>query len=177
MFCTGLRSHRSNRRFLLEADFEEVLRWARRRTCAGVLAIGQPVVVPESKAERNLRSFPRQHERLLDALGAAITKWSGLSGDLQCGRIASVALGNAGARRVEVISSRLSNLTGLNGIATNVAKADPANFPPAADAAALGRASRPVDYFTDGGRARSSWDPEPGGRYPPTPGAGRASTS
>ncbi|MYD72373.1 MAG: hypothetical protein F4W89_16760 [Acidobacteria bacterium] len=147
-----LRSHRSERGFLPDADFEKLLRWARRRTSPGVLAIAQPLIVTESRAERNLRSFPRQYARLLDALGAPGHDVVVLSGDVHFGRIASVALGNAGARLIEIISSPLSNLTGLNGIATNVAKADPAHFPPAADAEALGWASRPVDYFTEGGR-------------------------
>ena len=123
-----------------------------RRTCPGVLAIAQPLIVTESRTERNLRSFPRQYARLLDALGAAGHDVVVLSGDVHFGRIARVALGNAGARLIEIISSPLSNLTGLNGIATNVARADPANFPPAADAATLAWPSRPVDYFTDGGR-------------------------
>lgn len=147
-----LRSHRSDRGFLPDADFEKLLRWARRRTCPGVLAIAQPLIVTESRAERNLRSFPSQYARLLDALGAGRHDVVVLSGDVHFGRIATVALGNAGARLIEIISSPLSNLTGLNGIATNVATADPANFPPAAEAAGLGWPSRPVDYFTDGGR-------------------------
>ena len=145
-----LRSHRSEHGFLPEADFQRLLRWARGRRSPGVLAIAQPLIVTESKAERNLRSFPNQYAQLLDALSAADHDLVVLSGDVHYGRIASVALGNARARLIEIISSPLSNLTGLNGIATNVAKPDPTHFPPAATAAALGWRSRPVDYFTNG---------------------------
>ena len=133
-----VRSHRSDNGFLPDAEFQKLLRWARRRSCPGVLAISQPLIVTENKFERNLRSFPSQYARLLDALSVADHDVVVLSGDVHFGRIASVALGNSRARLIEIISSPLSNLTGLNGIATKVAKADPANFPPENIAVDLG---------------------------------------
>ena len=145
-----LRSHRSGEGFLPDADFRKLLRWARRRSCPGVLAIPQPLIVAKNNAERNLRSFPGQYARLLDALGAAAHDVVVLSGDVHFGRIASVPIGTRGARLIEIISSPLSNLTLLNGIATNVAVAQPAAFPSADAAADLGWPPRPVDYFTDG---------------------------
>ena len=151
MCLADVRSHRLKSGFLPDAEFQKLLRWARRRSCPGVLVLSQPLIVTESKAERNLRSFPIQYAQLLDALSAVNHDVVVLSGDVHFGRIASVALGDYGARLIEIISSPLSNLTGLNGIATNVAKADPGSFPPPPTAAALGWSSRPVDYFRDGG--------------------------
>lgn len=165
-----LRSHRSGDKLLPAADFRKLLRWARRRTCPAVLVVPQPLIVTSSITERNLRSFPRQHAQLLDALGAARHDVVVLSGDLHFGRIAAVPIGTRGARLVEIISSPLSNLTGLDGIATNVASDRPAAFPPAATAADLGWPRRPVDYFKDGrGRGRffvRSRPPHAGSAYP-----------
>ena len=165
-----LRSHRSVEGLLPDADFRKLLRWARRRTCPGVLVVPQPLIVTASVTERNLRGFPRQYAQLLDALGAASHDVVVLSGDLHFGRIAAVPIGTRGARLVEIISSPLSNLTGLNGIATNVANDRPAVFPPADAAAGLGWPRRPVDYFKDGrGRGRffvRSRAPRVGSAYP-----------
>ena len=150
-----LRSFRSERGFLPPEEFRALLRWARRRSCPGVLAVAQPLVVTESAAERNLRSFPEQYAELLAALAAAPHDVVVLSGDVHFGRICRVPLGPAGPRLTEVVSSPLSNLTGLNGLATAVARPRPEKFPPPAAAAALGWEPRPVDYFRDGrGRPR-----------------------
>ena len=94
-----LRSHRSGDRFLPEPDFQKLLAWARDRSCPGVLAISQPLIVTES-TERNLRSFPRQYAELLDALGAVAHDVVVLSGDVHFGRIASVPIGSHGARLI-----------------------------------------------------------------------------
>ena len=145
-----LRSHRSDRRFLPVPAFRRLVDWARGRSCPGVLAISQPLLVEESETERNLRSFPDQYAKLLEALGAVNHDVVVLSGDVHFGRVSCVPIGNRGARLIEVISSPLSNLTGLNGIASNVAKADPADFPPSATASRLGWPSLPVDYYRNG---------------------------
>ena len=145
-----LRSHRAGDRFLPEPDFGKLLAWARDRSCPGVLAIPQPLLVTRNHAERNLRSFRRQYAQLLGALADAPHDVVVLSGDVHFGRIASVPIGTRGARLIEIISSPLSNLTLLNGIAANVAVAQPVDFPPADAAADLGWRSRPVDYFTAG---------------------------
>ena len=149
-----LRSSRSDAGFLPEADLGRLLRWARRRACPGVLVVSQPLLVEPGAAERNLRSFPGQYQRLIEALGASGHDVVVLAGDVHFGRIAAVPLGTRGARLIEIVSSPLSNLTLLNGIATNVASAAPAAFPPAEIAADLGWPSRPVDYFTGGGGCR-----------------------
>jgi len=150
-----LRSHRSENRFLPERPFRKLLDWARGRSCPGVLVIPQPLIVNPSRAERNLRSFEKQYRELLEALGAASHDVVVLSGDVHFGRIAGVPIGSRGARLIEIVSSPLSNLTGLNGLATSVAAGKPGRFPPAGAARDLGWPRHDVDYYKDStGRGR-----------------------
>jgi hypothetical protein len=144
-----LRSHRSEGGLLPPREFRKLLHWARHRSCPGVLVIAQPLIVMQSTAERNLRSFPSHYARLLEALAAVSHDVVVLSGDVHFGRICEVRLGGAGPRLIEVVSSPLSNLTGLDGLAANVAMSRPEKFPAPAVAAELGWEPRPVDYFRD----------------------------
>lgn len=124
-----LRSHRSKRRFLPIADFDRLTNWAENLQSPGVLAIPQPLIVEENKTERNLLSFKTQYSDLLEAMGESGHDIVVLSGDVHFGRISSVALGPRGGRLIEVISSPMSNLTGLNGVATAVPNCVPKKFP------------------------------------------------
>ena len=146
-----LRSYRSVQGFLPDSDFSKLLEWARRRSCPGVLVLPQPLIVKHSKLERNLRSYPNQYSRLLKALGSSGHDVVLMSGDVHFGRIASVPIGNTPARLVEIISSPLSNLTGLGGFATNTATGTPEYFPHATLARDLGWKSRKVNYFKNRG--------------------------
>ena len=150
-----LRSYRSAGAFLPEAPFRKLLDWARRRACPGVLVIPQPLIVKRNNVERNLRSYRKQYGELLDALGSVPHDVVVLSGDVHFGRIAGVAIGNQGARLIEIVSSPMSNLTGLNGVAANVATDRPENFPVVTAARDLGWPRRKVNYYKDGtGRGR-----------------------
>ena len=144
-----LRSYRSDDRFLPEVHFQKLLRWATHRSCPGVLVIPQPLIVEMNRRERNLRSYQRQYTELLNALGAVSHDIVVLSGDVHFGRIASVPIGICGAQLIEIISSPMSNLTGLGGIATNIATDEPSRFPHAETASDLGWDQRKVNYFKD----------------------------
>ena len=146
-----LRSHRSEHKFLPEAPFRTLLDWARRRTCPGVLVIPQPLIVEQNPFERNLRSYGTQYARLLEALGSVSHDVVVLSGDVHFGRITSVPIGTKGARLVEIISSPMANLTGLNGLATSVATDRPDRFPDGTAARGLGWQPRKVNYYKNGG--------------------------
>ena len=52
-----------------------------------------------------------------------------MAGDVHFGRIAQVKMGNNGGKLIEVVSSPLSNLTGLNSLASDKAKTTPKQFP------------------------------------------------
>jgi hypothetical protein len=146
-FCLAdLRSYRSNARFLPEPAFKQLCDWAASLTCPGVLVLPQPLIVGEDGFERNLRSFPDQYTRLLKALGNSGHDIVVLSGDVHFGRIASVPLGTRGGRLLEIISSPMSNLTGLNGIATAAPKLEPIRFPDGGSAGRLGWPTAPVEY-------------------------------
>ena len=146
-FCLAdLRSWRSKSRFLPEQDFELLADWARNLTSPGVLVVPQPLIVEQEKQERNLRSFPRQYAQLLEALGSSGHDVVLLSGDVHFGRIASAPLGSKGGRLVEIISSPMSNLTGLNGIATAVPRQSPSLFPDRGTAVRNGWERVKVDY-------------------------------
>ena len=146
-----LRSYRSDHEFLPKEAFEQLLDWARSRTCPGVLVIPQPLIVEQNPVERNLRSYPTQYARLLEVLGSVSHDVVVLSGDVHFGRIASVPIGTKGARLVEIISSPMSNLTGLEGLATSVATDRPEQFPHGAAAKALEWQPRKVNYYKNGG--------------------------
>ncbi|MCL6417766.1 hypothetical protein MIB92_19060 [Aestuariirhabdus sp. Z084] len=130
-FCIAdLRSYRSRNRFIGTADFDRIIAWAETLKCPGILVSPQPLLVETSSSERNLRSFEKQYVRLLEALASSGHDIMVLSGDVHFGRIATCKLGNNGAKLIEVVSSPLSNLTYLNGIATSTPSHVPGSFPP-----------------------------------------------
>ena len=150
-----LRSYRSADAFLPKAPFGKLVDWARGRDCPGVLVLPQPLIVKRNPVERNLRSYRKQYGELLDALGSVAHDVVILSGDVHFGRIAGVPIGNQGARLIEIVSSPMSNLTGLYGLATGVATDRPENFPPVTAARDLRWPRRKVNYYKDGmGRGR-----------------------
>jgi hypothetical protein len=124
-----LRSHRSKHQFITQDGFAQLLSWARGLCSPGVLVIPQLLIDEEDKHERNLLSFTKQYRELLQALAHTGNDIVVLSGDVHFGRIATVKLGNNGGRLIEVVSSPMSNLTGLNGVATSAARSSPDFFP------------------------------------------------
>lgn len=124
-----LRSHRSNSGFLPKPQFERLTDWAASLQNPGVLVTPQPLIVEENKMERNLLSFRKQYTELLEAMGSSGHDILLLSGDVHFGRIARCEIGNKGGRLIEIVSSPLSNLTYLDGIATSTPKHLPEQFP------------------------------------------------
>lgn len=123
------RTERRERGFASAKSLKKVVEWAKNLTCPGVLVISQPLIVEKNTMERNLLSFPDQYRKLLQALAHSGHDIVLLSGDVHYGRIATVPVGANGGRLIEVIASPLSNLTGLNGLATAAANSKPRKFP------------------------------------------------
>ena len=147
-FCLAdVRSNRGKNVFISKANLAKVSEWASTLKSPGVLVLSQSLVVDEMKGEKNLRSFSGQYQQLLQALAVSGHDIVLMTGDVHFGRISSAALGNKGARLIEIISSPLSNLTGLNGIATNKANTKPRKFPDRSTAKSLGWKSRRVNYY------------------------------
>ncbi len=140
-----LRSYRSQNRFIPEPDFQQIVDWATALRSPGIFVVPQPMIVEPNDSERNLLSYTDQYKRLLEALAQTGHDIVLLSGDVHFGRIASCALGNNGGRLIEIISSPLSNLTYLNGIATSTPKRVPKKFPDAS-AVPSGWSRAAVDY-------------------------------
>jgi len=129
-FCLAdLRSYRSKNTFLPPIAFKQLTDWAKSLSSPGILVIPQPLIVNVNKTERNLLSFKAQYKKLLEALGSSGHDIVVLSGDVHYGRIASCSIGENGATLTEVISSPMSNLTYLNGIATASPEYSPTQFP------------------------------------------------
>lgn len=124
-FCLAdVRSNRTESQFMGDDDFDKVIDWATNLECPGVLTLAQPVMVKKGNdQDKNLVNYTDQYNALLKALASSGNDIMLLSGDVHFGRIGSVEIGNNGTTLHEVISSPLSNLTGLDGkIASNRAK-------------------------------------------------------
>ncbi len=153
-----VRSHRSEEGFLRKPQMRLLENWARNLKTPGIVALCQPLIVEEGEVEKNLRNYEDQYCRLMNALGKSGHDVVLLTGDVHFGRVASVAL-TGGQRLIEVISSPMSNLTGLNGIATGTPKAAPERTVVWARDRKVIRelAHGLVDYYKRG-RVRRFWD-------------------
>lgn len=129
-FCIAdLRSYRSKTQFIDNEGFDKLTAWARGLTGPGVLVIPQILIDEKNRQERNLLSFTRQYSDLIVALASSGHDVVLMSGDAHFGRIAQVQMGDKGGRLIEVVSSPMSNLTGLNSFAADTAKGSPTLFP------------------------------------------------
>jgi len=114
--CRSYRDkHQPPQKFMPNKDFKQVITWAKNLTSPGIIVLPQPLLVKAGcEHDYNLASHP-QYQELVLALSASGHDIVCLSGDVHFGRIASVPIGNQGAKLYEVISSPMSNLTGLDG--------------------------------------------------------------
>ncbi|MGJ8691998.1 MAG: hypothetical protein ACSHW0_05915 [Thalassotalea sp.] len=99
-----------------ENEFSQLIAWAENLTCPGIIVLPQPLLVhPGGDLDFNIANYTNQYQRLVTALAASGHDIVCLSGDVHYGRIAKVKLGEHGATLHEIISSPMSNLTGLDG--------------------------------------------------------------
>lgn len=139
-FCLAdFRTRRHEQGFIDEAGLQKIEQWAQQLTTPGVFVTSQNLMDEPKGPEKNLTHFTEQYTRLINALGASGHDIVCLTGDVHFGRVATAPLGKSGARLIEVVSSPLSNLTGLNGVAAAVANKKPGVFPPYGD-------SQPISY-------------------------------
>ncbi|MFQ3232147.1 MAG: hypothetical protein ACI9DO_003542 [Reinekea sp.] len=129
-FCVAdLRSYRSKTQFIDNQGFKQMISWAEGLSKPGVLVIPQVLLAEKNNLERNLLSFERQYSQLITAMASSGHDIVVMSGDVHFGRIAQVKMGANGGRLIEVVSSPMSNLTGLNSLASDKAKKTPKQFP------------------------------------------------
>ncbi len=126
------RSLRDENGFTSPLNFKKITQWASKLKSPGVFIASQPLIVEENETEKNLLSYKQQYADLLKAFAASGHDIVLMSGDVHFGRIATTQLGDDanGPRLIEIIASPLSNLTYLNGIATDKAESKPTSFPP-----------------------------------------------
>ncbi|VAW88298.1 hypothetical protein MNBD_GAMMA17-1378 [hydrothermal vent metagenome] len=128
---TDLRSFRDESGFTSTSVFNKIKKWAHELRSPGVFVTSQPLIVEENDSEKNLLSYKQQYAELLQAFSVSGHDIVLMSGDVHFGRIATTQLGNEakGPRLIEIVASPMSNLTYLNGIATDKAKSTPIKFP------------------------------------------------
>ena len=130
-FCVAdLRTERWDGGFLSNENFQQLSHWAANLTTPGVLVIAQPLIA--KKGDENDYSLPHwetQYNTLIQNLANCGHDIVVLTGDVHYGRIAEVKLGNSAGRLIEVITSPLSNLSELNGIAAATPDTKIKNFP------------------------------------------------
>lgn len=146
-FClVDVRSERNQDGFVSTAVLQQLLDWLLQLRCPGVLVMSQVLLENIGAAERNLANFPAQYQALLQALSAAQHDIVLLSGDVHFARIAEVRLAGSDRRLIEVVASPLSNLTGMNSLATATMQTEPRYFPDPDHAASSGVTPQAVIY-------------------------------
>ena len=118
------------KKFMPSKDFQKVINWAKNLTSPGVIVLPQPLLVKKADAvDYNLASHTQQYQELVLAINESGHDIICLSGDVHFGRIASVPIGDKGAMLHEIISSPMSNLTGIDGKIATSTPSRLINFP------------------------------------------------
>jgi hypothetical protein len=125
---TNFRSKRNKNNFIDPDNFEKIISWAKNLTTPGIIVCSQNLLDCPNGSEKNLTDYEPQYKALIEALGSTGNDIVSLSGDVHFGRIGTAELGSKGAKLIEIVSSPLSNLTGLGGFATAVADKKPKTF-------------------------------------------------
>jgi len=129
-FCLAdLRSERFDDGFVSEAAFVQLIDWVKGLTTPGVLVIPQPLIADKgNEKDANLPDW-QQYNQLLIAIQNGAHDIVVLTGDVHYGRVAQVHIGNSTNKLVEVITSPMSNLSELNGVAASTPKQPRKKFP------------------------------------------------
>lgn len=130
-FCVAdLRSSRHENGFVAQEHMDAIVAWAEALQSPGVLVTAQPLIQSKgTESDYTLPNWSAQYGQLIRALAASGHDIVLQSGDVHYGRISEVELGAGPGRLVEVISSPMSNLSELNGIAAATPKESPRWFP------------------------------------------------
>lgn len=120
-FCIAdLRAFRSKSRILPKVELAKVCDWINNLKMPGVLVLSQPVMDEQGgSSDRNFPSYERDYKLVVKAIHDANHDVMILSGDIHYSKVSSVEFEGRENKLYEVVSSPLSNLSGLGGIATN----------------------------------------------------------
>lgn len=144
-FCVvDLRTQRTRQLLLPERQLAKVEAWANGLRQPGVLVLGQLLMRGRGgRNDHNPANYTNQYGRLVRSLSRAGHDIVVFTGDVHFGRIASAPLNGNGKRLIEIVSSPLSNLTGIYSISTSTADRNPSRFPPIG---VSGVSQRPIQY-------------------------------
>lgn len=126
---TDFRTTRNNVELINADGFNKIITWAKGLKTPGVIVTTQNLLDTPGGSEKNLLDYPNQYQQLISALAYSGNDIVSLSGDIHFGRVGIADLGDKGAKLIEIVSSPLSNLTGLGGIANSVANDKPTSLP------------------------------------------------
>ncbi len=119
-FCVAdVRSERNKKGFLSNQSFQKLLQWAENLTCPGVLVTSQPLI--SDYGDKNDKNLPdwKQYDQLITAFQNGGHDIVVLAGDVHYGRVSQVKIGNSNNKLVEIVTSPMSNLSELNGLAAS----------------------------------------------------------
>ena len=119
-FCIAdLRMERSKSGFLSKQSHEQLLDWINNLSTPGVLVIPQPLIAGNgNKTDKNLPDWA-QYKDILKTIEAGNHDIVVLTGDVHYGRVSQVLVGNSHNKLTEIITSPMSNLSEINGIAAS----------------------------------------------------------
>lgn len=155
-FCVAdLRTERTREYFVSPPEFAKIIDWIGNLKSPGVLVIPQPLIATKgNKDDANLPDWD-QYTELLKAMEAANHDIVVLTGDVHYGRVAQVMIGKSDNKLVEVITSPLSNLSEIDGIAATGPELPKTDFPMMDIAGVQGNE---VDYLGKVSTIDDFWD-------------------
>lgn len=120
-FCVAdLRAFRSKSRILPKAQLAKVCDWVDNLNKPGILVLSQPIMDEQGgSGDRNFPSYEQDYKLVVKAIHDANHDVLVLSGDVHYGKVSSVEFEGRENKLYEVVSSPLSNLSGLGAIATS----------------------------------------------------------
>ncbi|MCK5334558.1 MAG: hypothetical protein KAQ67_00270, partial [Gammaproteobacteria bacterium] len=129
-FCVAdLRSERTKNGFLSDQSQKELLSWINKLKTPGVLVIPQPLIADKgNNTDKNL-PYWSQYQDILLAMQNGDHDIVILTGDVHYGRVSQVTIGNSSNKLTEVITSPMSNLSEINGVAANKPELPKKKFP------------------------------------------------
>ncbi len=156
-FCVAdLRTQRGDNGFIQESHFKQLSDWAKNLKMPGVLVIPQPLIAKAGdKNDYSLPYWKKQYDTLIQDLASCNHDIVVLTGDVHYGRVAEVKLGDSKGRLIEVITSPMSNLSELNGIAAAKPEKNIKKFPPKP---IEGIPKRPIKYLRTATTESRWWD-------------------
>jgi hypothetical protein len=155
-FCVAdLRMERTKKVFLSQESHKKLISWIDKLKTPGVLVIPQPLIAGKGdKKDSNLPDWS-QYNDVLRSIEKGKHDIVVLTGDVHYGRVSQVLVGNSENKLTEIITSPLSNLSEINGIATSGPEKSGKKFPVVS---VNGMVKNPIKYLAKVTTESKWWD-------------------